>query len=141
MQYVYTNGIALDESAIINQVQGSQGWYEYVNIYYSVSKYYFSTTHLRMTQKQVNIPDNSSTFEQTIVIAPNIINCTEDKNETTIDGTVSNETVQNKEYGFMKVLNVWYYHWNQNISYAQGQEVLFNHHYDSKLILIVAYYC
>ena len=31
----------------------------------------------------------------------------------------------------MKVLlNVWYYHWNQNLSYAQGQDVLFKHHYD-----------
>ena len=37
------------------------------------------------------------TFEQTIVIAPNTIDCTEDKNETTIDRNVSVETVQNKE--------------------------------------------
>ena len=37
---------------------------------------------------------------------PNIIDCTEDKNETTIDGNVSIKTVPNKEYGFMKVLNV-----------------------------------
>ena len=80
------------------------------------------------------------TFEQTIVIAPNIIDCTEDKNETTIDGNVSVETVQNKDYGFMKVLNVWYYHWNQNLSYTQGQDILFKHHYDSKLILIVVYH-
>ena len=34
MQHVYTNGIALDESSVINHVQGRQGWYKYVNIYY-----------------------------------------------------------------------------------------------------------
>ena len=56
-----------------------------------------------------------------------------DKIETTIDGNMSIETVQNKEYGFMKVLNVWYYHWNQNISFAQDPEVLFNHHYKVKV--------
>ena len=33
MQYVYTNGTALDESSVINKVQGRQGWYKYINIY------------------------------------------------------------------------------------------------------------
>ena len=56
MQYVYTNGIALDESSVINQVQGRQGWYKYVNIYSIGILYHYNVFEDELEVS--DIPDN-----------------------------------------------------------------------------------
>ena len=72
MKYAPTNGIVLDESSVINQDQGRQGWYKYVDINSIGISYHYdlsmsSANAFEEELETIDIPDDTTVMHSNIL--------------------------------------------------------------------------